>query len=272
MTNKSNNQKTGNTVTKTSVVEVGHAKNVANLLKLKQAVATFGASYNPTNTAITTTALDTLHTNANIQLSTVNNVYTVWKNASNDRELAFTPLGKLTTKILGSVQSLGIPQQTINDLVFLVKKFRSKKTKAAKISAAKGVPPVVIDPGDPVVITEPSTHSTSQQSFDNQLQHFEKIILIVSSVSSYSPNETDCQVTTLQTQLVNLNTINDLANNSYANIRAERINRNTLLYAKTTGMIEITKQVKAYVKSVYGAKSPQTLMVNAIKFSIDRSK
>ena len=272
MKNNSNNQKTGNTVTKSSVVEVGHAKNVANLLKLKQAVSTFGASYNPTNPAITTTALDTLHTNATIQLSTVNNVYTVWKNASNDRELAFMPLSKLTTKILGSVQSLGVPQQTINDLIFLVKKFRSKKTKAPKSSAAKSVPPVLIDPGDPVVIPEPSTHSTSQQSFDNQLQHFEKIILIVSSVSSYTPNETDCQVTTLQTQLVNLNTINDLANNSYANIRAERINRNTLLYATNTGLVAITKQVKAYVKSVYGGNSPQLHTVNAIKFKIDRSK
>ena len=32
--------------------ETGHAKNVANLLKLNQLIVTFGTTYNPSNNAI----------------------------------------------------------------------------------------------------------------------------------------------------------------------------------------------------------------------------
>jgi hypothetical protein len=41
--------------------ETGHAKNVANLLKLNQQIATYGLTYNPSNNAIKATVLATLY-------------------------------------------------------------------------------------------------------------------------------------------------------------------------------------------------------------------
>lgn len=52
--------------------EIGHAKNVANLLKFNQLIATFGLTYNPSNNAIKATGLATLYTCANAKLTTVN--------------------------------------------------------------------------------------------------------------------------------------------------------------------------------------------------------
>src|SRR5687767_8876208 len=109
--------------------ETGHAKNAANLLKLNQLIATFGTTYNPSNNAIKATALATLYTNANAKLTAVNSSFTSRKNATNSRELAFDPLAKLSTQILGALQSLGLPQQTIDDFESLVKKFRSSGSK-----------------------------------------------------------------------------------------------------------------------------------------------
>lgn len=160
-----------------SSFETGHAKNVANLLKLNQLIATFGATYNPSNNAIKTTGLATLYTNANTKLSAVNAAYTTWKNATNARELAFDPLPKLSTQILGALQSLGLPQQTISDFESQVKKFRSSGSKLTKADAgAVETPPEAkVLPGLEEA-PEPKTISTSQQSFDNKLQHFEKMI------------------------------------------------------------------------------------------------
>ena len=52
-----------------STSEVGHAKNVANFETLIIDCQAFGTSYNPSNTAITITALQTLYTNANTALN-----------------------------------------------------------------------------------------------------------------------------------------------------------------------------------------------------------
>jgi hypothetical protein len=71
---------------------------------------------------------------------------------------------------------------------------------------------------------------------------------------------------TLQAQLTSLIALNNAANTSYANVKAARIDRNTFFYAKTTGLLDIVKNAKAYIKSVYGASSPQYHAANDIKF------
>ena len=65
-------------------------------------------------------------------------------------------------------------------------------------------PPEAKLPTDPVETIETKTISTSQQSFDNKLQHLEKMIMILQSVPSYNPNEVPYKVASLQTQLTNL--------------------------------------------------------------------
>ncbi len=93
------------------------------------------------------------------------------------------------------------------------------------------------------------------------------MILILQSVPAYNPNETAIKIVTLQTQLTNLTNLNNAANTSYATLKNARIQRNLFFYAKDTGALDIVKQVKAYVKSVYGASSQQYAAVNAIKFT-----
>jgi hypothetical protein len=247
--------------------ETGHIKNGANLLKLNQTVTTFGATYNPSNNAIKLAALGTLATNANTKLTDVSTNFTNWKNATNARELAFDPLRKEVTQILGALQSLGVPQQTIDDFAFQVNKFRSSGSKLTKADAGIADTTTAEKTVDPNAEPDAKTISTSQQSFDNLIQHFQKMILILQSVPTYNPNETAFKIVTLQTQFTNLNTLNNAANTSYATLKNARIQRNLFFYAKDTGALDIVKQAKAYVKSVYGASSQQYIAVNAIKFT-----
>ena len=247
--------------------ETGHAKNVANLLKLNQLIATFGTTYNPSNNAIKATGLATLYTTANAKLTAVNSSFTSWKNATNSRELAFDPLAKLSTQILGALQSLGLPQQTIDDFESQVKKFRSSGSKLTKAdSGIVDTTPEAKLTTDPVETIETKTISTSQQSFDNKLQHLEKMVLILVSVPSYNPNEVSFKVASLQTQLTNLTTLNNAANTSYANLKAARIDRNAVFYTKGTGMLDLVKLAKAYIKSIFGASSAQYHAASSLKF------
>ena len=259
----------------TSVNETGHSKNVANLFKYNLFLNTLGSSYNPTNTNITTSAITTLYTNADAKVNGTNTAFTTWKESTNQREIIFKELKKLSTKLLGALQSTGTAQQTIDDFAFLVKKFRGSTKKKTTTSstgrlAQPSTPTTDPAPSDTPPPADPlasSGSSTSQQSFDNRIQHFSKMILLLQGQPVYIPNETDFQIPSLQTKLTTITNLNNTANTSYANLKASRIDRNTFLYASDTGMLDIIKQSKAYIKSVYGADSQQYHTANAIKFT-----
>jgi len=52
-----------------------------------------------------------------------------------------------------------------------------------------------------------------------------------------------------------------------AKLNTVYINRNTILYDESTGLYEISQNVKKYVKSVYGASSPEFKNVSKIRFT-----
>lgn len=176
-------------------------------------------------------------------------------------------LGKLSTQILGALQSLPLPQQTIDDFEALVKKFRSRPKKSAKTKASGSANDatervVGLDPA----LDLPRTISTSQQSFDQKLQHVEKMILTLQGIPSYAPNESIFQVANLQARLATLHALNDAANASYSALRQARTDRNAFFYGPNTGLLDLVKYAKAYIKSIYGASSPQYRASNDIRF------
>jgi len=247
-----------------NIYETGHGKNVANLLKFNQLIATLGGAYNPANATITAGAFTTLYNTANTNLLNATTTWNNWKNATNNREIGFLPLEKLSTKLLGALESTNAPQQTIDDFNFLVRKVRGK---SKTIKAIPEINPNPIPGPNPNPIPEQDlSKSTSQQSFDSILQHFQKMILLLQGVPSYNPNEVAYQVPTLQAQLTNLINLNNLANVSYANLKAARIARNLIFYAKDTGMLDRVKKAKAYIKSIFGSGSQQYQAATDIKF------
>jgi hypothetical protein len=89
----------------------------------------------------------------------------------------------------------------------------------------------------------------------------------VSQDANYKPNETELQVATLQTKLDGLKTANTDLINGFTNWSNARINRNTTLYNPLTGLVQTALEVKKYVKSVFGASSPQFKQVSGLEFS-----
>lgn len=52
-----------------------------------------------------------------------------------------------------------------------------------------------------------------------------------------------------------------------AELNNKLIERDQLFYADGTGLYDIAQNVKKYVKSIYGATSPEYTTVSAIKFT-----
>ena len=242
--------------------ETGHPKNVANLLKYIQFLQTLGTNYNPSNASITLAALTTTQTTADTKQTLVKTLEDTWKNQTNLREIAFNPLNAFTVQLFSILKTTDASEQTLEDFLFLVNKMRGSDNASTKTANAK------ITATNPT--TEPTsqeqTKSTSQQSFDQKIEHFSKMILILTGVTSYTPNEVQFQLPSLNAQLANLTTLNTNANNAKTQLTAARIDRNTYFYAPNTGWLDLVKKSKEYIGAVYGKQSQQYKAAIAFKF------
>ncbi|MFZ2322345.1 MAG: hypothetical protein WAV89_01480 [Ignavibacteriaceae bacterium] len=103
-------------------------------------------------------------------------------------------------------------------------------------------------------------------SYDNRLDNFDKLVRLLITLPEYAPNEIELSASSLQALHTNLLSLNSAVVNSYTALSNSRINRNNILYAPLTGLTDIAAGVKKYVKSVFGASSPEYKQVSGIQF------
>lgn len=243
----------------TSISETGHAKNVANFEDLISFCTGYGPIYNPNNALIKLPALNTINTNAKSSITAVNAVLPAWKNAVSSREIVFIPLSKLVTRIINSLSASNVSKQTIDEVKTYARKLQGKR-------ASDKLPPVPDDINTPVDESQHSI-SASQMSFDNRIDNLDKLIQLLASITGYAPNENDLKVASLTTLLADMRTKNTSAINTLTPLSNARISRNNVLYTTVTGLVDIAGEVKKYIKSVFGATSPQYRQVSRLKFT-----
>lgn len=240
-----------------STSETGHAKNVANFQDLIEFVTGYGATYNPSKNSLKLPQLAALKTTAETKLADVMAKNTNYNKAINERMLAFSNLKSFSTRLLNALQTTDATTATINDAKTYNRKMQGKKASASQTPT---------DPNAPA----PATISTSQQSFDQLIQHLAGLKSVLESEPTYTPNETELQVATIDTKIADLTIKNTAVATAYTNISNSRIARNETLYTDTNSIYETASEVKKYIKSVFGASSPQYKQVSGIKFSKPR--
>lgn len=243
-----------------SISEVGHAKNVANFADLIAYCTAYGTTYNPSKTALQLTSLNTLLTSAQTELSNVTTAKNAFDTVTGDRQLAFEPLKSLATKVFNYLSVTDATDQIIADAKTINNKLQGKRSKNTN--------PENPDNGQP---STDNQISISRQSYDMLTENFSAYIDLVSSVPSYTPNETELTTASLTTFHANLQTANTNVINAEVAYSNARISRNTILYAESTGLVDIASDVKKYVKAIFGATSPQYKQISGIKFTKPKS-
>lgn len=237
-----------------STSEVGHAKNVANFADLIAYCTAYGTTYNPSKAALQLASLNTLFTTAQTELYSVTTAKNAFDTVTGDRQLTFEPLKSLATKVFNYLSVTDATDQTLADAKTINNKLQGRRS--GKVSET---PPT--EGGTP-----PNTVSVSRQSYDMLTENFAALIDLVSSVPSYTPNETELTTASLTTFHGNLQTANTNVINAEVAYSNARISRDTVLYSDDTGLIDIASDVKKYVKAIFGATSPQYKQVSGIKF------
>ena len=240
-----------------STSEVGHAKNVANFQDLIEFVIGYGETYNPSKNSLKLPQLIALKDNAQLKLNDVITKNTIYNNKVNERMVAFGNLKSFSTRLVNALQTTDATNETINNAKTFNRKMQGKKASTTQTPT---------DPNAPA----PATISTSQQSYDQLIQHLAGLKSVLETEPSYTPNEIELQIATIDSKIADLSAKNTAVATAYTNISNSRISRNETLYTSENGIYETASEVKKYIKSVFGASSPQYNQVSGIKFSKPR--
>jgi len=249
--------------------EIGHAKNVANFEDLINRCIGFGVSYNPSLNAIKIVNMNTLRTSALASLASAVSAGTAYMNAVDNRQTIFDPLQKMGTRIISALKACGASDAVIKDALSINRKIQGKRAKPIKevdINENNNQNKM-IDPNNPPPVELPKNVSVSQLGFDSMVEHYSKLIDLLTTVIPYNPNENELKIVGLNALLTSMKSSNTAVITATTNYLTARINRDSLVYAKNTGVVEVAQDAKDYVKSVFGTKSPQYKQVSAIKFT-----
>lgn len=236
------------------MAETGHARNVANFDTLIAFCEGYGVDYKPTNPLIELPALNALLADAQAALDDVQTKLAPWKNKVADRENVYEGIRPLTTQLVAAFDACGAAANKVDNV----------KTYHRQVHGARAKALPADNPETPE--DESQGNSVSHRSYVQVAEAFGQIIEILEAEPMYHPNETPLQVGTLQTRLAAMETANADVTDSAVPLSNSRIARNDVLYADDSGLCDRAALVKKYIKSLYGASSPQFEQVSGLEF------
>ena len=242
----------------TNTSETGHAKNVTNLESLITSIIALETSYNPSRDSIKLPALQALLTASKESLNAVNIAQATYSNAVAARKVAFEPFSKLITRVMNSLKASGVSTQVVQSARTIVRKLQGRRASAKiteeekKALEAEG--------------KEVNQISASQMSFDNRIENFDRLIMLLSSIPLYNPNEAELKVEALKALHNQLKEKNTEVILPIVQLSNSRMNRNKILYNENTGLVDVALDSKTYIKSIFGATSPQYKQISKLRF------
>lgn len=241
-----------------SISETGIANNVSNFEVLTTSITGFGTSYNPSKNSIKLPALQALLNTSKEALNTVNIAQSAESNATAAREVAFNPLGKLITRVNNAIKASDTTAQVDENVLTIVRKLQGRRASAKLTDEEKNT---LATQG-----IDTNQISSTQMSFDNRIENLDKLVMLLDSIPEYAPNEEDLKVESLKTLQAELKTKNNEAITASIQLDNTRISRNEILNTPLTGLVDVALDAKTYIKSVYGATSPQYKQVSKLRF------
>lgn len=241
-----------------STTEQGHNSNAVNFDKLINSCTAFGTAYNPSKAALKIDAMQAQSTAAKNSLTAINALLPAYKNAVAARVSAFKPVDKLITRVNNALKASDTTQEQDEAAQTIVRKLQGRRATAKKTEEEKKA---AAEAGNEIVEI-----STSQMSYDSRLDNFDKLIKLLASIPEYAPNEADLKVEALTALYEDLKAKNQAVLESETPLSNARITRNEVMYKDNTGLVDVATDAKTYIKSVYGATSPQYKQISSLKF------
>ncbi len=236
------------------MAETGHSKNVENWQKMIAACTGFGAGYVPTNPDLALASMNTLNTEVEEFMDDVQTDLVPWKNKVADRENIYKGVRPRTTQILAAFKACGADANKVDNVETFHRQVHGARAKALPKD----------DPGTPE--DESKGNSVSHQSYVQVAESFGQIVALMDGEPLYNPNEAHLTVATNTTLHTQMETANDDVINAVPPWKNSMADRNKRLDDDADSVFNRQKLVKEYVKSAFGANSPEYAQVKGLEF------
>lgn len=235
--------------------ESGHNKNLISFEIITGTVSSYGLNYNPARANLKIASLNATLSSSKSCLAAFNIAYSNYRNAVDAREVAFTQAGKMITKISNATKASDTSIKTDETIRSMIKLLRGQRlTKEPKI-----------DPDKAEVADESKRISASRMSYDNRVDNLDRLIKLLAGIPTYIPNETELKIPALNAFCADLKAKSAAVMNTYIALRNARIARNDLFYKPGSGIVDLSLDIKSYIKSVFGAESPQYKSISSLR-------
>ena len=236
-----------------STSEVGHAKNIANLNLLNTNITSLGTIYNPSNSKLNLTNLQSIYTNSFAHQEIVNNSIAPYSVAVNEREIIFKPLNRDLTKLRKAYKATeGVTQVQLEDLMTIIRKLKGVRKTAIKEST---------NPDQATI-----NYSTSQLSFDQRTNNIDLLISLLQNTTNYNPNETEYKIATYQDKKVQMLAKTQAVANTFVPLNNARNLRNNSLYLSEDNLVDTANKAKDYLFTILDSNTAQYKAISKIKF------
>lgn len=240
----------------TTISETGYARLIANFKTFIAAVLQFLGKYNPSKPSLKIESMQNLAAQCDSAMLNVSNAKAAYKTALDEREKVFSLLNKLTTRIINGLKASGTTERIDENARSIVRKIQGVRLKK-KVDEEKLAE-------SPASATKEI--SVSQMSYDNRINNFQDLVQLLAGTSSYTPNEPELQIESLNKYKESLHAKNTNVVNAYLALQTARALRNDLLFKPQTGLINVALDAKSYLKSVFGPSSPEYKQVAKLEF------
>ena len=237
-------------------------QNVDNLEVLTEKVITFIPAYDPSEARLSILNQREIKASGDAVLEKVAIAETACDNAITARNIAFDALDPFVTRVINGLRISDVPAQTVEQGESLVREFRNQRATPIE-------PPSKTDEGSDEEETS-RTNKMRNSSFNTKIENYRNLVLLLSTLPAYKPNEADLTVDALKVRFENLKRVNSAFVSADAAAEAARQKRYNILYGAKTGLVDVAMDSKLYVKSAYGATSPQYKSISGILFTRPR--
>ena len=215
-----------------------------------------GGTYNPGQQNLQVNAMATLMNIAQQTWDEVKEAQKAYDNATNNRELGFQKIRKLSSSVYGMLKTCGTNKLLLQDALN-----SKRRIWGAPISKSP-----VVDVEKPEEENE-DVRPSYGQAYVTIAEYFDKLVKTVASEDRYIPNEPELTLASLQQTLADLFNLNKAVADAEIRLEEARIKRNTVYYIAPENLFDTAAAVKTYVRSAFGFQSQQHQQVQKLRFT-----
>ena len=243
--------------------EISHEKNVANFDVLIAFVLSKLAVFKPSKSSIQLPSLQYVSQNAKNAMKLVFDAFSVNSSAIAARKVAFAPFSKLITRVINSLESTDTSSMVDDQARTIVRKLQGTRATPKKTAEEKKA----LEAEGKVV----NEKSNAQLGFDDRIANFDKLISLLASIPLYTPNEPELQVAGLTAHYNNLKTLNDTVVSTHQSYVDALLLRHEVFYQQNSGLVDLAMDTKSYIRSLFGASSPEYKQISKLRFTVIKS-